>query len=201
MSAHSVELLFVRHAQTEWNSAGRIQGHVDAQISAAAKMWLEQRRLPARFAHFKWVCSPLLRARETAECLGADATDVEPRLVEMSWGEWEGATLAALRQAHGVAMQENEARGLDFRPCGGESPREVRARLRDWLCDVASAGEPLVAVTHKGVIRCALTLATDWRMLGKPPIRLEWDRAHLFSVMSPDGLLCIAEPNIELMSK
>lgn len=201
MLVHMVELLFLRHGQTDWNSAGRIQGHVDTRISTPAKMWLDKRRLPARFARFKWICSPLIRARQTAASLGADGADVEPRLIEMSWGKWEGETLEALRQAHGVAMRENEARGLDFRPCGGESPRELRERLRDWLHDVVSDGEPVVAVTHKGVIRCALALATDWDLLDKPPVRLQWNRAHLFNVTPPDGSLCIVEPNIELIGK
>lgn len=196
-----LELLLLRHAQTDWNRDGRIQGHVNLSISAQARAWLRERRLPHRFAHFKWVCSPLMRARETAEALGALEVHVEPRLIEMHWGEWEGSTVEGLRQRYGALMQDNEARGLDFRPCGGESPREVRQRVRDWLADLLMAGRPVVAVTHKGVIRSALTLATDWRMLGKPPVRLSWDRAHLFYVTPPDASLRIAELDIELISK
>ena len=133
--------------------------------------------------------------------MGASTVHIEPRLIEMDWGGWEGWTLEALRQKNGAAMQDNESRGLDFRPCGGESPREVRERLRDWLDDLASTGEPVVAVTHKGVIRVALTLATDWRMLGKPPLRLAWDRAHLFHLSPSDASLRVVEPNIELTSR
>ena len=196
-----VEVLFVRHAETDWNKAGRIQGHADTGISAPARAWLEQRRLPERFAHFAWVSSPLARARQTAELLGVSRPQVEKRLVEMDWGEWEGSTLAALRETHGARMRQNEARGLDFRPCGGESPREVCQRLHAWLRERAVMGRPLVAVTHKGVIRCALALATQWPMLGKPPVRLAWDRAHLFGLAAPDAALTIVEPNIELERK
>ena len=57
----------------------------------------------------------------------------EPRLVEMAWGEWEGRRLADLRAELGDAMIENEARGLDFRPPGGESPRDVQERLKPLL--------------------------------------------------------------------
>ena len=51
--------------------------------------------------------------------------------------------LADLRAELGPAMAENEARGLDFRPPGGESPREVQARLKPFLADLAA---PTVAV-------------------------------------------------------
>ena len=47
-------------------------------------------------------------------------------------------------------MSENEAAGLDFRPAGGESPRDVQDRLLPWLAGLRG---PTVAVTHKGVIR------------------------------------------------
>jgi probable phosphoglycerate mutase len=68
------------------------------------------------------------------------------------------------------AMVANEALGLDFRPPGGESPREVRARLESLFADLTD--ELVVCVTHKGVIRAALSLATGWDMLAKPPLRL-----------------------------
>ena len=72
----------------------------------------------------------------------------DPRLVEMHWGEWEGRLLAELRDELGAPMRENEARGWDFRPAGGESPREVWARIQPWLAEVAAAGEPTLAITH-----------------------------------------------------
>jgi len=73
-------------------------------------------------------------------------------------------------------MAANEARGLDFRPDGGESPRKVRARLESLLADLA-AGPDAILVTHKGVIRAAVSLATGWDMTAKPPLRLADDVA------------------------
>ena len=69
-------------------------------------------------------------------------------------------------------MAANEARGLDFRPPGGESPREVCARLQALLGELAADPRPVVAVCHKGVMRAALVLATGWDMRGRPPMRL-----------------------------
>jgi probable phosphoglycerate mutase len=87
----------------------------------------------------------------------------------MDWGAWEGRTLADLRAEAPAAMAANEARGLDFRPQGGESPREVRARLEPLLAEFQG---DVICVTHKGVIRAALSLATGWDMTSKPPVRL-----------------------------
>jgi probable phosphoglycerate mutase len=98
---------------------------------------------------------------------------IAPQLIEMDWGRWEGCSLESLR-AEAPAMAENESRGLDFRPQGGESPREVRAR---WASLVADLRDDVVCITHKGVMRAALSLATGWDMTSKPPLRIVDDAA------------------------
>jgi probable phosphoglycerate mutase len=75
-----------------------------------------------------------------------------------------------------------EAAGLDFRPPGGESPREVQARLRPLLARIVQDGTPVAAVAHKGVIRALFALATGWDMRAKPPQRLAEDAVHLFEI-------------------
>ena len=89
-------------------------------------------------------------------------------------------TVAGLRARLGTEMAMAEAAGLDFRPPGGESPRDVQARVMSLLAEIARSGRPTAAITHKGVIRAVLALATDWDMRGKPPYRLSWSSAHLF---------------------
>jgi probable phosphoglycerate mutase len=98
----------------------------------------------------------------------------------MGWGEWEGETVAGLRARLGTEMAMAEAAGLDFRPPGGESPRDVQARMMPLLVEIARSDRPTAAITHKGVIRAVLSLATGWDMRGKPPHRLSWSSAHLF---------------------
>jgi probable phosphoglycerate mutase len=110
----------------------------------------------------------------------------------MSWGEWEGRSLAELRAELGEAMRQNEARGLDFRPAGGESPREVLARVSYWL---ALLTEPTLAVTHRGVIRAVLAAATGWDMCGAPPAKLDWSACHLFR-LAADGAPSIEKLNV-----
>jgi len=125
---------------------------------------------------------------------------IEPRLKEMSYGEWEGRRLQDLRAELGEAMVENEARGLDFRPAGGESPRELQQRLSPWLAEVAHGGRPTLAVTHHGVVRALLSLATGWDMTGRPPKKLTWGAIQLFR-LGEGGKVDIDRLNVSLEAK
>ena len=189
-------VLLVRHGRTEWNEQGRIQGHTDIPLSGEGRARLRESRIPTPFAGFRWHSSPLGRAVESARLLGASLTSVDARLMEMRWGEWEGETRASLRARLGERMLRMEDRGIDFRPPGGESPRELTRRLEGWLRDVRAGGQGVIAVTHKGVVRAALALATGWDLRGSAPRRLDWERAHLFSVR--EGGLDIERVNIAL---
>lgn len=191
-----IRLALLRHGPTEWNAARRLQGRADLPLSAAARAALARRRPPAELAGFRWLASPLLRARETARLLGVTAAS-EPALIEMDYGAWEGRSLAELRAEDPAGVAANEARGLDLRPSGGESPREVQARLARLAGRLLAARGDVAAVTHKGVIRAALALATGWDMTGKPPVRLDWAAAHLF-LLAADGRWALLQPNLPL---
>lgn len=172
-------LALLRHGDTAWSAEGRIQGRTDVPLSQAGRMALSSASLPAACREMRIVTSPLARCVETAVLLGAPRAVREPRLAEMSWGDWEGRRLEDLRAQLGETMRDNEARGLDFRPAGGESPREVLARVSQWL---SLLSEPTLAVTHRGVIRVVLAAATGWDMRGAPPAKLDWNAFHLFRI-------------------
>jgi probable phosphoglycerate mutase len=190
-----VLLALLRHAETAWSAEGRIQGQRDVPLSDAGRATLAGRALPAECRGMRVVTSPLARCVQTARLLGAHEALCDARLVEMHWGEWQGRVLAELRAELGTPMRENEARGWDFRPAGGESPREVWARLRPWLAEVAAAGEPTLAVTHRGVIRAILASATGWDMRGAPPAKLDWRAVQLFR-LAPDGTPSVQVLNV-----
>jgi probable phosphoglycerate mutase len=114
--------------------------------------------------------------------LGRSDAPVDERLVEMSFGEWEGRRLTDLRAELGAAMEALEGRGLDFCAPGGESPRDVQRRLAPFLVEVGQGKGDLFAVTHKSVIRSLYALATGWPMLGRSPDRLAEFALHLFAV-------------------
>lgn len=169
----------LRHGPTDWNLERRLQGRRDLPLSATGQKALIHRRLPPPYDAWPAQVSPLRRARETAALLGLTDAVVTPGLTEMDWGAYEGRTLADLREAvPGFAAEE--ARGLDFRPPGGESPREVRARVGLWLAGLRP-DQNIVAVTHKGIIRTLLSLAYDWDMTGRAPARLDWSCLHVFA--------------------
>ncbi|RMD64997.1 MAG: histidine phosphatase family protein, partial [Alphaproteobacteria bacterium] len=116
------------------------------------------------------------------------------------WGAWEGRGPADLRAdpgPDGAAFRAAEARGLDLRPPGGESPRDVQARLRPWLRALARAGTPSLGITHKGVIRALYALATGWDMTGDPPHKLRDACAHRFA-LAGDGALRLVALNLPL---
>lgn len=192
-------IAFVRHASTEWNVQGRMQGHRDIPLSARGRAEVRTWRLPPELREqAAWLASPLLRAVETATILSGRTPRAEPALVEMDWGAWEGHRLADLRAQYGDAFVRNEQRGLDFRPPRGESPRDVLARLTRWLATLDPGGQPIVAVTHNGVLRALLAAATGWDMTGKPPVRLRAATLQRFSV-ARNGRLAIDECNVPLV--
>ncbi|MBV9192165.1 MAG: histidine phosphatase family protein [Betaproteobacteria bacterium] len=173
----------LRHGDTDWSADGRIQGRSDPTLTDEARERLRRFKLPEVCARMRIVTSPLARCVETAALLGAPHAPREPRIAEMSWGGWEGRRLADLRAELGPRMSENEARGWDFRPDGGESPREVLKRVRAWL---AGLTEPTLAVTHRGVIRPVYAQAAGWDMLGRPPVKLAWDAVHVFRLQESE---------------
>ncbi|HZT86343.1 MAG TPA: histidine phosphatase family protein [Stellaceae bacterium] len=188
-------LALIRHFPTDWNETGRLQGRRDPPLCAQSPPLC---RLPPDLNGFGWLSSPLRRAVETAHRLGVPEPRIKPRLVEMSWGEWEGRTLAELRACLGPEMAAMEARGLDLRAPHGESPREVQARVAPLLAETAASGKPTAAVTHKGVIRAVFALATGWDMRQKPPCRLDWSAVHLFR-LAPDGAPRVERLNLSLL--
>lgn len=198
----SLQVFMVRHARTAWNDSGRIQGWADIPVSAAGLAQARSWRLPAEFRPTVFWSSDLSRARTTAALLrgpsGAPLRS-DARLREMDWGDWTGDTLTALRQRLGQTVKVQEDRGLDLQPPGGETPRQVRVRLRAWLCAQPATGH-IAVVTHKGVLRAALSLATGWEYRGKPPSKAAHGLGHWFSWDAAERRLTVRALDVVLIS-
>ena len=174
----SIYIALIRHGPTLWTVEGRLQGQFDMPLSAEGEAEVMRWRLPSDLARLQiagelsWASSPLRRAVETARCLGASGLVLEPRLMEAHTGEWTGFRLDEIRALEGT--------GWDWRPPGGESPRDVLARARAWLDEVATGGGPetWVAVTHRGVIRVLLAASVGWDLQVSAPFRLLPERIH-----------------------
>lgn len=197
--ARAISVALLRHAATAWNAEGRLQGRTDVPLSPEGRAQAAAWRLPelpgAGPGERVWLASPLARCRQTAELLLRSMSRsmilpplrLEARLIERSFGDWEGETLAGLRARHGAEMAEWEAKGWDFAPPGGESPRAVLQRSMDLLQDMLQQERSIVGVTHRSVIRALYAAARGWDMLGRPPEKLLDGRVHLFR-LSPSGL-------------
>lgn len=193
-----MKLALLRHAVTDWNLEKRVQGRIDKPLSDLGRQQIQQLSVPLEIRAYRWFCSPLRRAMQTAELLNLEAVNIEAALIEMSWGDWEGEILKPLRKRLGDEMRTNESRGLDFCPPGGESPRQVQARLQTWLRKIASSEQDTAAVVHKGIIRCIYALACDWDMCGESPVDFAWDALHQFE-LSTDGKLLDSYHSIPLL--
>lgn len=155
----------VRHGETDWNAEGRFQGSIDiplnargfAQASRNGQTLRGEMKDPSVYAYH---VSPLTRSRETltrilAE-LGLDTqpVSIDQRLREISFGTWEGRTLAELEaeKPEEVAARYQDKWG--FRPESGESYHDLTLRTKEWLDEtLASTDKDLVIVAHGGVNR------------------------------------------------
>ena len=186
-------LALLRHGHTPWNRAGRIQGRSDIALDDAARSDLAALRLPGDWAQAQLVASPLSRARDTAELVAGRPAGITPALMEMDWGRWEGQKGALLREDPSSGFRDIEDWGWQYRPPGGERPADLRARLTPWLATLTT---DTVAVTHIGVMRVLLAMATGWEFRGPAPFRIK--RNRLFVLHLSPALRASADDPVRL---
>lgn len=154
---------YLRHGETDWNVAGRLQGRRDIPLNSrgreqAAHCGEILRDLFARDgrdpASLDYVSSPLGRATETMSLaraalgLRGDAFTTEERLA--SFGDWEGFTIAQLHQRDPVHISQREHDKWHFQPPGGESYQAMSQRIAEWYEGLT---RDTVAVAHGGTAR------------------------------------------------
>ncbi len=89
------QLVLIRHGRTAWNEEERMQGQTDVPLSDAGYQKIIQdvgSALNPALSGMYWISSPLKRARTTAGLICGFAPPLEPALLEMNWGAWEGRT-------------------------------------------------------------------------------------------------------------
>lgn len=183
----SCRLLIVRHGATPWNATGRLQGQRDvplsehgrAQAGALARL-LADRPVEVIYS------SDLGRARETAEIIvGARGLPIVavPRLREMSFGDWEGSTVAEVEGNDPDRLRAWHRDPVATAPPGGESLVELAARVGEFLRELETHPDdrPALVVSHAGPIRVLLCLALGlpaasyWRFRVDPGSLTELD--------------------------
>jgi broad specificity phosphatase PhoE len=161
-------LYYVRHGLTEWNVQQRLQGRLDIPLNPVGRSQAQRcgailRELFARDGRstgdFTYVSSPLGRARETMELvratLGLPAVDyeVDERLAEIAFGDWEGLTYEDVLARDGDVVSKRENDKWGFLPPGGESYAQVTARVGAWYDQL---DRDAVVAAHGGTARALL---------------------------------------------
>jgi alpha-ribazole phosphatase len=171
-----VRLLVVRHAKP--SVTGVCYGQSDVPVAvphdeAAASVWrqLEGARVEGL------VTSPFERARGLAEAIarlsGYEAPRVDPRLSELSFGEWEGRTFAEIEASDGARFAAWMARYTELSAPGGETVKDLDARVRAFVTEQrAHHSGPVLVVAHAGVVRALRRLrdATTWEEEMRRPV-------------------------------
>ena len=155
-------LLIARHGETEWNAAGRIQGHTDIGLSSNGAD--QARSLGKRLSGLSIdaaYSSDLRRTSETARLvLGErDIALIEtPMLREYHKGEFEGMTLSEIEAQFPDEYPKYLEKNLDYAPKGGESTRTVSVRIAQIISEITSnhLDHTVLIVSHGGVLRAAM---------------------------------------------
>lgn len=156
-----MKIYLVRHGETNWNQAGLLQGQTDIALNAQG---LEQAReaserlkeVPFEIAF----CSPLIRAKRTAETIIGDrkiTITTDERLRELNFGPWEGVDIRTIKDA---ASQPFTNPGSYIPPEGAESFAQLYKRSGEFvdqvLLPLEGTYETVLVVAHGGVNRSIL---------------------------------------------
>ena len=176
MSSATGRIVVVRHGQTEWSRDGRHTGRTDIPLTAEGEA--RAAALAPRLAAYRpalVLCSPLLRARRTAELAGLRA-ERDADLVEWDYGVYEGRTTDDIR----ADLQDPHWSVWTTTTGLGESVADVAVRAEhvlDRCRPVVHRGDDVVLVAHAHLLRI---LTATW--LRMPPLggeRLVLDPAGL----------------------
>lgn len=176
-------LVLVRHAITAASAAGRNLGQredpplSDAGMELADRLGLAIAAELSELPHdeLRVVTSPALRCRQTAAAIGAglgvaaDALEVEPGLLEIDYGSWDGLTADEARERDPELRAAWEADPFATRCPDGESGSDVARRafavlepIEAWLA--ADRARCAVVVAHNHVNRLRLCALFGWPM-------------------------------------
>jgi broad specificity phosphatase PhoE len=151
-----------RHGQTAYNLEGRFQGQQAIPLDETGRgqaVKLAERAAEHGFSAL-W-CSPLLRARETADVvarrLGLTARE-DPRLMETDAGDWTDRSFADVQAEAPELFAAFAAGESSFAFPGGESFAQQELRVGAALEEVERGGLPALVVCHGMVIRAALSV-------------------------------------------
>lgn len=157
----SLLIYLTRHGETQYNRENRFNGRTDSPLTeiGVAEAHRQGRVLSEVIkpgSTLRIVSSPLGRAVHTAEIIrdlmpttGCEI-ETDPRLTELSFGEWEGLTIDEIKHRFPGEWEKRHQNMWTYVVPGGESYEMVARRASDWLSE---ADGPMLVVTHGGVER------------------------------------------------
>lgn len=149
-----IELILVRHGQTDWNKNGIMQGQKNVLLNNKGEV--DARKLAKKIKAEKFdiiFTSPLKRTSRTAELLNSYKVKIveDDRLKERGYGKFEGKKTAEILKKHPEIITF-EVNGLPYwiDVPTAETYDEVRARVKDFLDDIKKkyAGKRIMVVSH-----------------------------------------------------
>lgn len=167
MNPSTTRILAIRHGETAWNKATRIQGHIDIALNEAG---LRQAAALVPALHDESITtiytSDLSRAQATAAPLAQAKGLVvcsEAALRERHFGVWEGQTYADIAIQHPAEYGRWRDREPDFAVEGAENLRLFEARITGIFTALARrhAGQTIAVFTHGGCLDIVYRLAND----------------------------------------
>lgn len=145
------EIYVLRHGETEWNAAGRMQGHLDSPLTLKGQ---QQARVQGdslrahKLIDLPIYCSPSGRARMTAELAVPEQFDkirFDERLMEIDLGKWQGRVKADLEREFPHVFADDVNWGWYDRCPEGEGFSGLEQRTASFLADLAG---PAILFTH-----------------------------------------------------
>jgi broad specificity phosphatase PhoE len=165
-------IYLARHGETDYNRHGRFQGWLPVGLNALGREQAAELARRAAGYDFKelW-CSPLVRARETADIVAAQiglTVREDARLAETDAGDWTDLTFEEVRAHDPDRFDAFVGADPGFAFPGGESLQHHSQRVMSALDDIARAPKPALVVCHGVVIRLALA-ALGQSIAGEAP--------------------------------
>ena len=164
----SVRTIYVvRHGQTEWNVATRMQGHMDSALTALGRVQADLHgRILARLGGIESiVASPLGRTRETADLVNAHlAVPLRhaPALMERDCGAWSGLTIKEIAATYPDEWRARLDDPYYHRPPGGENLVDMELRVQGLLeALLCGPQRSLTLITHGVMSRVILKRLLD----------------------------------------
>lgn len=170
-------LCFVRHGETEWNVANRIQGQLDSRLTDEGI--LNVLKLKQHIHHVKWLdilSSPSGRALQTAKLLfPQQAIKTDERLLEMHLGIFEGLTWEEMKMQNHLQYNYYWNYPNLYSPQSGENFYDVKKRVADFLEEMIRTYDKgnVLIVTHGVIIKLILLI------VNKNDINDLWSKPHV----------------------